>query len=82
MSITIETTLRRIVARVFGLGENEILDDSTLEGLGAGILDNISFLIEIEEAFGIEIDDAAWEGCRTFADYLTLVKATYAEVVS
>lgn len=80
MSITIETTLRRIVARVLGLGENEILDDSTLGGLGADSLDNITFLIEIETEFTVEFDDSDWDRCKTFADYVALVTKTVEQV--
>lgn len=80
MSITIEDTLRRIVAGVLGLGENEILDDSTLEGLGADSLDKITFLIEIETKFTVEFADSEWDRCKTFTDYVALVTKTVEQV--
>jgi acyl carrier protein len=79
MSITIENTLRRVVGNCTGVDPASIEPDTPLTG---DSLDHVEVLMEVEDEFGIQIDEVKWEDCKTFADYLALVKATYAEVAA
>lgn len=66
--------LRSAFAAVLDVDADTITDDSTVADLGGDSLDRVQVLIEAEERFGISIDDAAWDECVTFSDYLTLVQ--------
>lgn len=79
MSISIENTLRRVVGNYTGVDPASIESDAPLTG---DSLDHVELLMEVEDEFGIQIDDGKWEDCKTFADYLVLVKATYAQVAA
>lgn len=49
-------------------------ESSTLADLGADSMDEIDLLMNVEAAFDIEFDFAAWEKCITFADYVSLTE--------
>ncbi|MBC2580938.1 acyl carrier protein [Clostridium sp. DJ247] len=50
--------IRRIMCDHLGLSEKEITADTSFEDLGVDSLDLFQIIIEIEEEFGIQIEDA------------------------
>ena len=45
------------VAHILKISKETIKEESTLESLGADSLNRVEFVMELEEAFGIEIND-------------------------
>jgi acyl carrier protein len=58
-----------IVAHILNISKDAIREESTLESLGADSLNRVEFIMELEEAFGLEINDEE-------AEKLTTVKET------
>lgn len=56
-----------------------IEEDSSVYDLGGDSLDQIELLMGAEECFGIVLDDAEWEKCLTFGNYLALIEKTLTE---
>ena len=66
-----------IIAHILKISKEAIKEDSTLEALGADSLNRVEFVMELEEAFGVEIhdDDAEKFGTvREAVDYIQLLK--------
>ena len=51
--------LINLFAETFGIAEDRLLPDATLESLGLDSLAVIEFLFQIEDKFGIQIPDQA-----------------------
>lgn len=73
MTISIENTLRRLVAELLKIDQSAVRPEDGIEDLGGDSLDAIDLLMNVEREFMIEFDDAAWEACSTFADYHKLL---------
>lgn len=50
--------IREVVCEQLGVDESEVTMDTTFEDLGADSLDLFQVVIEIEEKFGIQLEDA------------------------
>ena len=46
-----------IISNILKINEDVITNDSNLESLGADSLNRVEFVIELEDTFGIEIND-------------------------
>lgn len=74
------TRLLSLVTRQFGTIVTSANDpiDTTFDELNGDSLDRVSLIVEIEDAFGIEISDAEdteLGSCATLRDMLRLVEA-------
>lgn len=76
MHITeIETKLRKIVCDQIGCRADEVTGAARFaEDLVCDRLDGIEIAMAVEEEFGVSVDDAEAEKCKTFADAVALVK--------
>lgn len=64
--------IKRIMSEQLGLDENEITMDTSFEELGVDSLDLFQIIIEIEEEFGIQIEDA--EAIKSVGEAVRFVK--------
>jgi acyl carrier protein len=68
-----------MLAKQLGLLLPEVTPDATLESLGADDLDVVEIVIDLEDAFGIEIpDDEVEDGLTTVAEVIRYVDAALA----
>lgn len=58
-----------IIAHILKVSKDDIKEESTLESLGADSLNRVEFVMELEETFGLEVNDEE-------AEKLTTVKET------
>lgn len=70
---TIQTTIYRILAEQLGIHESQITPESTLESLGADSIDRVTLVMTMEDEFGLEIADAAFEEIETVRQVIELV---------
>lgn len=75
----IEQRVREIVGRVLNLQPEDLrMQASMKDDLGATSLDRYTILMDIEEAFGIELDDVPEEqleqGFQTLADIAAFLR--------
>ena len=69
----------RIVADRLGVDESEItLEASFKEDLGADSLDTVELIMELEDAFDIEISDGEAEKVQTVGDVVRYIEAVQA----
>ena len=67
--------LREIIADVMNIDEKEIKEDSSFENdLGADSLDVFQIIMDIEDAFDIEIDNDEAEKIVTVGDAVEQIK--------
>ncbi len=65
--------LKRILSEQLGVDEEIITEQTTIEDLGADSLDLVEAVMNIEEEFGINIDDDEIEGLKTVKDFLDYI---------
>lgn len=72
----IETELKTIMAKRLGCEVDKLVDNADIvNDLGADSLDVVEMVMEIEEAFGLEIsDEEAAEKLKTVGDVIAFVK--------
>jgi acyl carrier protein len=66
-----------IFAQIMKMSKDAIQENVTLESLGADSLNQVQFIMDLEEAFGIEINDEDAEKLTTIAqtvDYIQRLK--------
>lgn len=66
--------VRAIIAEQLRINKEKIAPDSTLEDLGADSLDRVKIIMELEEAFGIEIKDEEAEKLSTVDQVINYVQ--------
>ncbi len=69
----IHAKIATIIAKILKINEDAITPESSLESLGADSLNRVEFVIELEDAFGIEINDEDAEKLTTvgqIVDYI------------
>lgn len=66
-------TIKKILAEQLDIDESTITEATTIEDLGADSLDLVEAIMNIEEEFGIEIDDNDVENLKTVGDFLEYV---------
>jgi acyl carrier protein len=64
--------VKRIIAEQLGLEENDITIDSSFEELGVDSLDLFQIIIDIEEEFSVQIEDA--ESIKNVAEAVKFVE--------
>lgn len=64
--------IKRIIAEQLGLEENDITMDTSFKELGVDSLDLFQIIIEIEEEFSVQIEDA--ESIKNVAEAVKFVK--------
>ena len=65
-----------IIAHILKISKDGVQEDSTLESLGADSLNRVELVMELEERFGIEINDEEAEKLSTVGqavDYIAAV---------
>jgi acyl carrier protein len=75
MSDTIESVLRRVIAKQVNVDESEVRPESTLEELGVGSLDLVEIIMSIEDGYGVEVPldaNAAAKSIKTVGDIIAL----------
>ncbi len=73
-TLQLEARLRSIVADHLGKSEGDIRPDSTfMEELDADSLDMAELVMDVEEAFDIEIPEDESDNLRTFKDLVDYV---------
>lgn len=73
--MSVRDTTLKIIAEHLGLNASEISDDSTLDAdLGADSLDQIEIVVELENEFLIEIEDADLDQADTVGKLVALVE--------
>jgi len=60
-----------IVSKKLSIDKNSVTESSTLQGLGADSLDTFKILLDLQDKFGIEIDDDAADN---FSDLKNVVE--------
>ncbi len=64
--------IREVVCEQLGVDESEVTLETTFEDLGADSLDLFQVVIEIEEKFGIQLEDA--ESIKSIKDAVDYVE--------
>lgn len=64
--------IKRIMAEQLGLNEEDITIDTSFKELGIDSLDLFQIIIEIEEEFGVQIEDA--ESIKTVEEAVKFVE--------
>ena len=64
--------IRDIVCEQLGVEENEVTLETTFEDLGADSLDLFKVVIEVEEKYGIQLEDA--ESLKNIKDVVDFVE--------
>lgn len=65
--------IREVIVEQLGVDEAEVTMETSFQDLGADSLDLAQIIIELEEAFDIQIEDA--EGLKTVKDAVTFIEA-------
>lgn len=70
----IQSKVVSIIAHILKISKEAIKEDSTLESLGADSLNRVEFVMELEEAFGLEINDDEAEKLSTVKDTIDYIQ--------
>jgi acyl carrier protein len=65
--------LKEILSEQLGVDEDRITVQTTIDDLGADSLDLVEAVMNIEEAFGVNIDDNEIENLKTVGDFLDYI---------
>lgn len=65
-----------VIAECAGVDADQVKPEQTLVSLYFDSLDQLELVMELEEHFGVEINDDAAEQCKTVADVVALVERT------
>lgn len=65
--------IKKVISEQLGVGEEEIKMETTFEELGADSLDLFQVVIELEEEFGIQLEEA--ENIKSVKDAVDYVQA-------
>lgn len=68
--------IKKVVCEQLGVSEDEVKLETTFEDLGADSLDLFQVVIELEEEFNIQLEDA--ENMKSIKDAVTYVEAKIA----
>lgn len=69
--------IKKIMIEQLGLGEDDITMETSFEELGVDSLDLFQIIIEMEEEFGIQIEDA--ESIKTVGEAVHFVESNTEE---
>ncbi len=65
--------VKEVIAEECACFAHNLIDDTTLESLGNGYLDNLDLAIELEDEFGIKLPDDAADGFITVGDVVKCI---------
>lgn len=65
--------IKKVISEQLGVGEEEIKMETTFEELGADSLDLFQVVIELEEEFGIQLEEA--ENIKSVKDAVDYVQS-------
>lgn len=65
--------IKKVIATQLGIEEEEIKLETSFEDLGVDSLDLFQIIIELEEQFGVQIEDA--ESIKTVEDAVNYIEA-------
>ena len=69
--------LKKHISEVLGVDANEITEDMEFDkDLGADSLDTFQILMDVEEEFGMTVDEEKAESIKTVGDAVRLIKET------
>ena len=71
--------VKEVIADIFSVLPEDIKEESTIESFGGDSCDDIELVVELEEVFGIEIEDAAAKDFKTVADVVQCVERKFAQ---
>ena len=71
----IASRIRTIIAEQLGISKDNVTEASNLESLGADSLDRVKIIMELEEAFGIEIKDEEAEKLASVGQVIDYVQS-------
>lgn len=74
MDEKLKEKVKDVVADIFSVSIEEVKDEATLVSLGMDSLDHLELVVELEEAFEIEIDDPSAALLETVTDVLQCVE--------
>ena len=66
-------TIKKILSEQLGVDESAITADTSIEDLGADSLDIVEIIMNIEEEFGITVDDSAVETLKKVGDIVNYI---------
>jgi len=66
--------LAEILGDLLGVTESEVTLESTMEAMGGDSLDDVEFIMALEEEYDIEIPDDDAEELKTVGDVLNLLE--------
>ncbi len=67
--------VRTIIATELGVEESQVTETADIvDDLGADSLDVVELIMELEEVFGISVDDSEAQKMRTVGDVLAYIK--------
>jgi len=64
-----------IIAHILKISKESIHEDSSLESLGADSLNRVEFVMELEEKFGVEINDEEAEKLDTVGQSVAYIQS-------
>lgn len=71
----IRSQVTAIITEQLGIAQETIVDDATLDSLGADSLDRVEMVMKLEEAFAVEIDDAAADTLKSVKDVVRYIES-------
>jgi acyl carrier protein len=71
----IASKVETIIAEQLGISKDAVTPQANLESLGADSLDRVKIVMELEEAFGIEIKDKDIEQFSTVGEFTNYVQS-------
>lgn len=71
--------LRALVAEALAVEPDRVTDEATLSALGAESLDVMTLVLELEDAYGIQLAETDLSARTTFVDLVALVAARRAQ---
>ena len=63
-----------IIAHILKISKDSVNEQSNLESLGADSLNRVEFVMELEETFGVEINDEDAEKLSTVGQAVTYIE--------
>ncbi len=77
--MTIEETVKDIVARIVHIDKSVLTREGTFKDIKADSLDIVQALVAVEETFDIEIPDEEAQKFQNFGDFIDYVERHVAE---
>lgn len=77
MTNTLET-IKQMIAEQFELKPEDLVPEATLESLGLDSLSVIEFMFNIEDKFGIKLENERMENIKTLQDVVNIIEKNLA----